>query len=29
METFGMKTEDFVRAYHAFAARQKPNFEGN
>jgi len=24
-----MKTEDFARAYHAFAARQKPNFQGN
>jgi enoyl-CoA hydratase/carnithine racemase len=24
-----MKTEDFSRAYHAFAARQKPVFEGN
>lgn len=24
-----MQTEDFARAYHAFAARQKPVFEGN
>jgi enoyl-CoA hydratase/carnithine racemase len=24
-----MKTEDFARAYHAFAAKQKPVFEGN
>jgi enoyl-CoA hydratase/carnithine racemase len=24
-----MKTEDFSRAYHAFAAKQKPVFEGN
>jgi len=24
-----MKTEDFARAYHAFAARQKPDFQGN
>jgi len=24
-----MLTEDFSRAYHAFAARQKPRFEGN
>ena len=24
-----MKTEDFGRAYRAFAARQKPVFEGN
>lgn len=24
-----MQTEDFSRAYHAFAARQKPVFEGN
>jgi enoyl-CoA hydratase/carnithine racemase len=24
-----MKTEDFGRAYHAFAARQKPAFQGN
>jgi enoyl-CoA hydratase/carnithine racemase len=24
-----MKTEDFSRAYHAFAARQKPVFQGN
>jgi sec-independent protein translocase protein TatA len=24
-----MQTEDFVRAYHAFVARQKPQFEGN
>jgi enoyl-CoA hydratase/carnithine racemase len=24
-----MQTEDFARAYHAFAAKQKPVFEGN
>ncbi len=24
-----MKTEDFARAYHAFAAKQKPVFQGN
>ena len=24
-----MKTEDFARAYRAFAAKQKPVFEGN
>jgi enoyl-CoA hydratase/carnithine racemase len=24
-----MQTEDFRRAYHAFAAKQKPEFEGN
>jgi enoyl-CoA hydratase/carnithine racemase len=24
-----METEDFVRAYRAFAAKQKPVFEGN
>jgi hypothetical protein len=24
-----MTTEDFRRAYRAFAARQKPSFEGN
>jgi enoyl-CoA hydratase/carnithine racemase len=24
-----MRTEDFARAYHAFAAKQKPVFEGN
>jgi enoyl-CoA hydratase/carnithine racemase len=24
-----MKTHDFERAYHAFAAKQKPVFEGN
>ena len=24
-----MQTEDFARAYHAFVARQKPEFEGN
>jgi enoyl-CoA hydratase/carnithine racemase len=24
-----MLTEDFSRAYHAFAAKQKPRFEGN
>ena len=24
-----MQTEDFVRAYHAFVAREKPRFEGN
>jgi len=24
-----MQTEDFHRAYHAFAAKQKPKFEGN
>jgi len=24
-----MQTQDFHRAYHAFAARQKPKFEGN
>ena len=24
-----MQTQDFTRAYHAFAAKQKPNFEGN
>jgi hypothetical protein len=24
-----MQTEDFKRAYRAFAARQKPVFEGN
>ena len=24
-----MLTEDFGRAYHAFAARQRPVFEGN
>jgi enoyl-CoA hydratase/carnithine racemase len=24
-----MKTEDFARAYHAFAAREKPTFEGD
>jgi enoyl-CoA hydratase/carnithine racemase len=24
-----MLTEDFARAYRAFAARQKPHFEGN
>ena len=24
-----MQTEDFRRAYHAFVARTKPEFEGN
>jgi hypothetical protein len=24
-----MQTNDFERAYHAFAAKQKPVFEGN
>jgi len=24
-----MQTEDFARAYHAFAAKSKPVFEGN
>ena len=24
-----MRTEDFRRAYRAFAAKQKPEFEGN
>jgi enoyl-CoA hydratase/carnithine racemase len=24
-----MQTQDFHRAYHAFAAKQKPSFEGN
>jgi hypothetical protein len=24
-----MQTEDFARAYHAFVAKQKPQFEGN
>ena len=24
-----METEDFKRAFHAFAAKQKPVFEGN
>ena len=24
-----MLTEDFARAYRAFAAKQKPSFEGN
>jgi hypothetical protein len=24
-----MQTQDFERAYHAFAAKQKPVFEGN
>jgi hypothetical protein len=24
-----MATNDFHRAYHAFAAKQKPEFEGN
>jgi enoyl-CoA hydratase/carnithine racemase len=24
-----MQTQDFHRAYHAFAAKQKPVFEGN
>jgi hypothetical protein len=24
-----METQDFARAFHAFAARQKPVFEGN
>ena len=24
-----MQTQDFARAYHAFAAKQKPVFEGN
>ena len=24
-----MQTEDFARAYRAFAAKQKPQFEGN
>jgi enoyl-CoA hydratase/carnithine racemase len=24
-----MKTEDFARAYRAFAAREKPSFQGN
>ena len=24
-----MQTEDFVRAYNAFVAKQKPTFEGN
>ena len=24
-----MQTEDFARAYHAFVAKQKPEFEGN
>jgi enoyl-CoA hydratase/carnithine racemase len=24
-----MQTEDFQRAYRAFAAKQKPEFEGN
>jgi hypothetical protein len=24
-----METEDFARAFHAFAAKQKPVFEGN
>ena len=24
-----MQTEDFARAYHAFAARERPHFQGN